>query len=266
MQEPTSGAVSTRLEIRLRADRAPRNAFGVGATLLGVLAGELVSAVLLGIAYAIAGNGHTPSTFVRDVAGLVGLWIGFVGTVIWASMAHAANVALKVRLRDEFGFSIRWSDVPLGIALGLFGQYVLVLLLELPLYPFVPHLFHRLGAPARTLTSGESGTTLAVVGVLVCIGSPIVEELFFRGLLFRGLIGVARDRLGWRAVPAVLSSAALSGLIFGFVHFEALQLLALSGFGMALALVAVWTGRLGAGIVAHVTFNAVTFIALALQK
>src|SRR5487761_1976554 len=224
VREPVSRSVSGRAGLVQRAQDAPRNAFGVGATLLGILAGELVSAVLLGISYAIAGKGHTPSTFDRDVAGLLGLWIGFVGTAIWASVAHDAGLGLSVRLRDDFGLSIRWSDLLLGIATGLFGQYVLVPLLELPLYPFVPHLFHRLGAPARTLTSGESGLTLAIVGVLVCVGSPIVEEFFFRGLLLRGLIGVARDRLGWRALPAVVTSALVSGLIFGLVHFEALQL------------------------------------------
>ena len=53
------------------------------------------------------------------------------------------------------------------------------------------------------------------------------------------------------------------GLVFGLVHFEALQLLALSGFGMMLALIACTTGRLGPGIIAHVTFNTVTFVALA---
>lgn len=104
---------------------------------------------------------------------------------------------------------------------------------------------------------------LALLGVLVCVGSPLVEELFFRGLFLRGLLGTARGRLGWRAVPAVLGSAVLSGVVFGLVHFEALQLIALSGFGVLLALMACTTGRLGAGIVAHITFNTVTFVALA---
>jgi membrane protease YdiL (CAAX protease family) len=170
---------------------------------------------------------------------------------------------VKERLKDDFGLVFKWSDLPFGIAIGLFSQYVLALVLELPLYPFVPHLFHRLSAPAHSLTAGESGIDLALIGVLVCVGSPFVEELFFRGLFLRGLLGVARDRLSWSAVPAVLASAGVCGVVFGLVHFEALELLALSGFGVVLALVACATGRLGPGIVAHVTFNALTFIALA---
>lgn len=266
VREPASTALPSRAKFKDFAEVAARNPFGAAATVAGVLAGELASAVLLGIASALSGRGHTLSTLVRDVVGLLGLWIGFVGTAIWVSLAHGAHKSLGTRLREDYGLSIRWSDLPIGIVAGLFGQYVLVLVLELPLYPFVPHLFQRLGAPARSLTAGESGLELALIGVLVCVGSPIVEELFFRGLLLRGLLGISRDRLGWRALPAVFASAALSGVIFGLVHFEALQLLALSGFGFVLALLAVRTGRLGAGIVAHLTFNAMTFISLALAR
>ena len=239
------------------------NTFGAGAGVVGILVGELFSAVTLGISYAIAGHGHKPSMLDRDVAGVVGLWIGFVATSLWTSMAASRDRSIRVRLCDDFGLSIRLSDVPIGIVAGLFGQYVLTTLFELPLYPFVPHLFQRLGAPARSLTAGESGAALVLLGLVVCLGSPIVEELFFRGLFLRGLLGVARGRLNWRAVPSVLASAVLSGLVFGVIHAEPLQLLALSGFGMFLALIACTTGRLGAGIVAHMTFNSLTFIALA---
>ena len=265
MAEHPSSSTSMRDRLQRRWAEAPRNGFGAGAGVVGILVGEIISEVVLGLVYATAGRGGRPSTLVRDLAGLVGLWVGFVGTALWASVAVSKAQRIRERLRDDFGLAFKASDVPLGIAAGLFGQYALVYLLELPLVPFVPHLFDRLGAPARTLTSGESTAALAVLGVLVCVGSPLVEELFFRGLFLRGLLGVARDQFGWRAVPAVLGSAAVSGLIFGLVHFEALQLLALSGFGMLLAILACTTKRLGAGIIAHVTFNSLTFIALAVS-
>jgi hypothetical protein len=226
------------------------------------LAAEIVSTLTLGILDALVGHGRTPSMLAKDVAGIIGLWIGFVGTAIWASMVTSRDRTLRERLRDDYGLQFRLSDVPIGIVVGLFGQYVLVFLLELPLYPFVPHLFTKLGAPARSLTAGESGSALVLLGLIVCLGSPIIEELFFRGLFFRGLLGVARTRLNWRVVPAVMASAAISGAVFGLIHAEPLQLLALAGFGMLLALVAATTGRLGAGIVAHVTFNTLTFVAL----
>lgn len=265
MADDAFPSVSMRGRLVSRWEFAPKNSFGAGAGIVGILVAEVFSELTLQLSYAFAGNGHTPSMLAREVTGVIGLWIGFVGTALWASMITSRDRSLSERLRTDFGFSIRARDVPLGIVVGLFGQYVLTTLFELPLYPFVPHLFRRLGAPARSLTSGESGAALVLLGVLVCLGSPLVEELFFRGLFLRGLLGIARGRLGWRAVPAVLASAAVSGLVFGLIHAEPLQLLALAGFGMLLALVACSTGRLGAGIVAHVTFNSLTFIALAMS-
>jgi len=249
--------------ISLRWEAAPKNDFGALAGLVGILAGEVAAAIVLSLSYATVKHGQTPSMVVRDAAGLVGLWLGFVATALLAGPVERRRRPIRERLVGDLGFSFRWVDVAIGLAVGLFGQFVLVFILELPLYPFVPHLFHRLGEPARGLTAGESSMALALLGVFVCIGSPLVEELFFRGLFLRGLLGKARGELGWRAVPAVLGSAALSGVVFGLVHFEALQLIALSGFGVLLALVACTTGRLGAGIVAHITFNTVTFVALA---
>jgi uncharacterized protein len=249
--------------ITLRWEAAPRNDFGGLAGVVGILAGEVTAAIVLSLSYLTVKHGETPSMVVRDAAGLIGLWIGFVATALLAGPPERRRRPVRDRLVGDLGFRFRWVDLPIGIAAGLLGQYVLVLVLELPLYPFVPHLFKRLGAPARSLTAGESGMALALLGVLVCVGSPLVEELFFRGLFLRGLLGTARGRLGWRAVPAVLGSAVLSGVVFGLVHFEALQLIALSGFGVLLALMACTTGRLGAGIVAHITFNTVTFVALA---
>ena len=250
-------AISARWQI------APRNEFGAMAGLIGILAGEVIATFTVGLTYLTVKHGASPSTLLKDAAGLVGLWIGFVATALLAGPIERRRSPLRTRLVDDLGLSFRAIDLPIGIAAGLFGQYVLAVLLELPLYPFVPHLFHRLGEPARSLTGGESGTALALLGVLVCLGSPFVEELFFRGLFLRGLLGKARGGLGWQAVPAVLGSSALCGAVFGLVHFEPLQLLALSGFGMLLALMACTTGRLGPGIVAHVTFNTVTFVALA---
>jgi hypothetical protein len=101
---------------------------------------------------------------------------------------------------------------------------------------------------------------LVVLGVLVCFGSPLVEELYFRGLVLRAAAGRLAP-LGARLGP--VASVVLVGALFGLVHFEPLQLLALVGFGMVLCVLAWRTGRLGAGIVAHMTFNTLAFVSVA---
>jgi uncharacterized protein len=239
------------------------NSYGLGFALGGAAVGFVLGSV--GVA-AYDKATHTAAgavSFGGNVVSLFGLWIGFVGAAILAvrSRPRAAGTSLLRSLRDELGLSIRpWPDVPLGVVVGLAAQLALVPLLELPLLPFVPHLFHRISQPARSLTDHVHGPGLVLIGLLVCVGSPIVEETFFRGLLMRSLIGVLVQRSRrWAVAIAIV----LTGVLFGLAHFEALELLALSGFGMVLGVLAARTGRLGPGIVAHMSFNALAFFTIA---
>jgi len=94
------------------------------------------------------------------------------------------------------------------------------------------------------------------LAIVVVVGAPVVEELFFRGLVLRSL----QRRFG--DVWAVVGSA----MLFGVAHFEPLQLPALVGLGVVLGVMAVYNKRLGPSIFAHAGFNLVTMIALALQR
>ncbi|MGA8295655.1 MAG: CPBP family intramembrane glutamic endopeptidase [Acidimicrobiales bacterium] len=239
------------------------NAYGLGFALGGAAVGFVLGSIGVSAYDHATHTASSTVSFGGDLVSLFGLWIGFVGAAILAvrSQRRERRASLFHALRDELGLSIRaWPDVPLGAVVGLLAQLALVPLLELPLLPFVPHLFHRLSQPARSLTDHVHGPGLVLIGVLVCVGSPIVEETFFRGLLMRSLIGtfVRRSRRG-----AVAAAVVLTGVLFGLAHFEALQLIALCGFGIVLGLLAATTGRLGPGIVAHAAFNALAFFTIA---
>jgi membrane protease YdiL (CAAX protease family) len=95
-----------------------------------------------------------------------------------------------------------------------------------------------------------------MLAVVVIVGAPVVEELFFRGLVLRSLQRRFGD--GW--------AVAGSAVAFGLAHFEPLQLPALVVLGVVLGVLALRTGRLGPGMFAHGAFNAITIIALALQR
>jgi membrane protease YdiL (CAAX protease family) len=97
---------------------------------------------------------------------------------------------------------------------------------------------------------------VTILFLFLAIGAPIVEELFFRGLLMRAI----DHRYG--AVAAVAGSS----VVFGLAHFEPLQLPALILFGIVLAILAQRSGRLGPGIIAHATFNAATVLTLTLNR
>jgi uncharacterized protein len=242
------------------------NSYGLGFALGGAAVGYLLGSI--GVATYDKAT-HTAAgavTFGGNLVSLFGLWIGFAGAAVFAVRSRTRGNAATLRhaLRDELGLSIRWwPDVPLGVAIGLLAQLALVPLLELPLLPFVPHLFHRLSQPARSLTNHVHGPGLVLIGVLVCVGSPLVEETFFRGLLMRSLIGVFVRR--YRHASVVLA-VVVSGVLFGLAHFEALQLIALCGFGIVLGTLAARFGRLGPGIVAHAAFNALAFSTIAVLR
>ncbi len=246
------------------------NPFGLVEALIGFAAAEVLASIALAAFGAASGHPNHLKTFGADLANLAGVWTGFFGAVVLASLIwHRRRGEAPGRLserwrrvRADYGIAISpWPDIPLGLVVGVASQYLLVPVFEAPLLPFVPHLYQRLGGPAHQLTSTTQGVSLAVLGLFLCVGAPFVEECFFRGLLLRALVGrlgVLGERLG----PAV--AILLSALVFGLAHFEPLQFLGLAGFGALLALLARRTGRLGAGMVAHLSFNAVTVIALAL--
>jgi uncharacterized protein len=229
-------------------DDAPR--WGLGHALVGYFVAYLLAVLFGGLYAGVAGlEEGDPRTLGLAIASLIGLWLGMGGAVCIAARTPD-------RLRTDFGLDVRWSDVPIGAAIGVASQLILVRLLYLPFELRDPDLAKRLEEPAKELTDLAHGPGFVVLAVMVTIGAPLIEELFFRGLLQRSL----RRRL---AAPGAV---ALSAIAFGLAHYQPLQLLGLVGFGVVLGIMAERYGRLGPGIVAHVAFNLVTVIALAAAR
>jgi len=229
----------------------------------GFLVGQVAATVLLAVVAAV--NGHeadlsrladaaVPPAWVV-IPGLVGLWFGFVGSALAASRRRGTR-----SLRRDMGLEVRGRDVVIGGAVGVAGQLALLPLLYLPLEHVIPHLNSRLSEPAKHLTGGFPGADLAVIGVLTVAVVPVVEEVFFRGLVLRALVRICQP-LGRAVGPAL---ACLStGILFGLAHFEALQLLGLAAFGVVLSVLAYRFRRLGPSIFAHATFNLLAVVAVA---
>jgi len=86
--------------------------------------------------------------------------------------------------------------------------------------------------------------------------APVVEELFYRGLLLRSLE---------RSLPRA-AALVTSALIFGAVHFELRLLPGLFIAGLVFGWLVQRSGRLGPGIFAHIGFNSVTIITMAFSN
>jgi hypothetical protein len=226
----------------------------------------LASAALLGGLGYLEPIGQAALDVVSDVTGAtyearpVPLWlIAVLQAFLWLGLLGAPALAARTKGRslvEDFGLRFRRVDLPVGVAIGVASQLVLVPLVSLPWVVLLGEDLDELDDAARELA--DKATDPLGVGLLVLIvvlGAPIVEELFFRGLLQRSLL-----RRGG-AVVAV----AVSALVFGVTHFQLLQFPALVAFGAVLGTLALRTGRLGTAIVAHMAFNAVTVTALVLS-
>jgi hypothetical protein len=178
-----------------------------------------------------------------------GLWFGLLGVPLWASFRKGRGPV------DDFRLTMRWYDAPLGLAVGALTQFPVLPLLYLPIFWIFGE--QDVSEPARELTEKATGTgTVVLLVLVVVVGAPVIEEIFFRGLLLRSLERTAGGRLG------VLWPVAISSVVFGLFHFQLLQLPALVVFGLVAAVLTVRTGRLGPAIWAHVAFNATTVVVL----
>lgn len=189
------------------------------------------------------------------LANLLGLWTGLIAALIYASKKRGTG-----SFKADFGLKrLSLQDAVIGIPIGIIGQVVVIPLLYLPLEPIIPNLAQKLNAPAKQITGLGHGSGQLVLALFLAVGAPIVEELYFRGLLLGSL------KYRFSKLPDTASSflaALVSAILFGLAHGEPIQLLGLAFFGLVLAGLRLKFGRLGPGMFAHSAFNAVTLIAL----
>lgn len=103
------------------------------------------------------------------------------------------------------------------------------------------------------LTGLDHRSTLVIVltGLALCFSAPIVEEIFFRGLLYRSL----RNRLA--VVPAALIVAVIFGL--GHTQFPLLERPQQAAFGLIVCLLYERSGSLVPCIALHMLVDASSF-------
>ena len=141
--------------------------------------------------------------------------------------------------------------MPVGLAVGLVTQLVLVPLLYWPIFWIFGDL--DVEEPARELSELAVGPSdVALLVVMTVVMAPISEEIFFRGLLQ----GALRDRLG----PAW--AVAIASVAFGITHFQLVQFPALVLVGAVHGLLVLRTGRIGPALWSHAGFNAITVAVL----
>lgn len=226
--------------------------WGMGDAIGGWLLAYLSAMVLGALLYSLAGytadeieNNELPLTMVA--LSYPPLWLGFVGVPIWAA-ATKGNGWIR-----DFRARLVPRSLPTAAALGVAAQIVLVPLVSWPMLWLTDTTTEELGRPARELSEKATGAGGIFLFILIVgIGAPLAEELFFRGLVMRSL--EKRFGLNWAVIG--------SSILFGATHFQFLQFPALTCAGLVFAWLVVRSDSLWSGVVAHMTFNMVTVVSL----
>lgn len=225
--------------------------WGLGDVLLGFSIGLAGSQVVLAIILAAT---HRTVDQVDDLplslvaVAQMGLWLGLLGAPVLATGLKGNGVVADLHLRA------RWRDAWRGGGIGVLLQLVALPLLYWPLLHLLDKGSSDLEGPAREMTDRADGALGVLLLVLIVgVGAPIIEEIFYRGLFQRALLK--------RGLPP-FAAIGLNAVVFGLSHGQLLQLPALVLFGAAAGVLAHRSGRLGPAIAAHITFNMVTVISL----
>lgn len=236
--------------LRMPSGPEPRAtpSFGLREVLGGLLLAQ-VAPLVLGVAILAAG-GYGVDASLEDLSlGTIALlqmplWLGYLGVPLYVARRGDG-------LASTFGFWMKPLDAPKGLAIGLVTQLVLVPLLYLPIQLLVGELDVSEAARELTDRATDPGGVILLM-LIVAVGAPVVEELFFRGLVQTVLVA----RFG--PLVGVVGQAAL----FAVVHFQVIQLPGLLLFGLVAGELTRRSGRLGPAIWAHVGFNAVSVAVL----
>ncbi len=243
MSEPVTPRRSPPIRSAIRPSATPAtiDANTAWLTFIGAwVVAQIASAIVLSISGA---GGTVADTPIGTLAvALVAAWSVYLAGMWYASQRAGTGDPIA-----DYGISFAPVDL-LGLGIGLLSQLVVVNLVYLPLEAIWPDTFtdDRLQENARDLVDRAGGATMLVLVLIVVVGAPIVEELFYRGLLQRSLLNRFNDGVVVVGVAAV----------FALVHFRPVEYPGLFVFGLILGVCAWRTGRLGMAILAHVAFNA----------
>lgn len=235
------------------SQRTPR--WGMADVIVAFVVAQLASLVGFAVYGAVEG---VPADQISNDALTIGelallqvpLWLGLLGVPLLATRWRGNGPVA------DLGWRMKATDVPLGVAIGVACQFVLVPIVTLPVFLLSDTERDALEEPARDLAEKATGPGVLVLVLVVVVAAPLAEEVFYRGLLQRTLT---------RRLP-VWPSLIVTSLAFAASHGQLLQFPALAAFGLVLSFLAHRTGRLGLNTWAHVGFNATTVAVLLLER
>ena len=179
-------------------------------------------------------------------------------TVVALSWGRVRGLSWK-ELREACGLSFGASPVR-TVLCGVLAYVLGVLLLFVGLG--VSFALGRLlgirglGNPTHPVheVMDAGGSAVLWIWILAVGVAPIIEEIFFRGVLYRALRAQTR---GVGVGLSIAGATIISGAVFGAIHPQGLLFApVLGGLAAGFCLVREWTGRVVPGMLGHAINNA----------
>jgi membrane protease YdiL (CAAX protease family) len=211
----------------------------------------MVAGYVLSIVGAVAGSLVLGSSAILAVVlSSVGLYSALLGACRWASQRYGSG-----SVRRDLGLVWHRRDVLAAVGYALAARLGVVGV-GLGLHAIHPSLARGNLEGVDLRRDVAASIILAIVAVFV---APVVEELFFRGLLLRALSHPLTDR-GAQLAQAMLFGVMHAGVGYGVGNVGVV--LSTAMVGMVLGHVASREGRLGTAVLTHSLHNAASLIAV----
>jgi membrane protease YdiL (CAAX protease family) len=197
---------------------------------------------------------------VDDVSGLtllvslVGVWGSLIGAIVLTARRHPLPVH---RLFAAPKTARAWLG---AVGLGVGGGIILRVASGLVAAPFIPWVQREQRERAPIDGFHLSGKTLLLAFLVICVGAPLFEELFFRGVVLPTLARRMPVQAAMVAQAAIFASLHLSSGMGAATALYTFVAIGVGGYG--LAFLRVKSRSLVPGIVAHATFNAIALLAV----
>ena len=223
---------------------------GGGLALAGFFGGQAFSIGLALLAIALGASSRSVAPL---LLGELGLWAGLFGASKLAVRRYGSG-----RLSDLGLSRLRWGDAGIGALASIVARVTTVVIALVIIVLFGLDDFTR--DTSITDQSELSTFGAVVVALIVVVGAPFFEELFFRGLVQ----GVLTRRYGGRiAIVAQAVAFALVHYQIGMTRDQAILTFSMIlPVGFLLGCLRWRYQRLGPGILTHAFFNAMAVAVL----
>jgi membrane protease YdiL (CAAX protease family) len=217
---------------------------GGGIAFLGFVAAEAASLLAVFVVWLLGGSIHSLAAL---CAGQAALWICLFGACKLAVRHHGGG-----SLRELGLVPLSRGQVGTGLLVGLIARFGAGALAVAIAQLFPKEQLRNTAEPVIRLSHGV--VPIIVITLILVVGAPFFEELFFRGLVQ----GAFTNRFGARV--ALFGQA----VCFGLVHFRigmtiaqaVITVVTIGATGCLLGAVRWHSEKLGPGMVAHAFFNA----------